>query len=115
MAKKRKPDGGGPRKGRKARPDDLLGGAGLPDPRTTEILLRQMLGATATGTDDSPAGKAQALLNRAYAESDPAKRAELARQAVQAWPDDATALIEFWTPPAATGQNRRGWPKCRSA
>jgi len=89
MAKKRKPRRGRPRKGR---PDDLLA-AGLPDPRTAEAILRQMLGGAAPVNADSPAGKAQSLLDRAYVEQDTSKRAELARQALQAWPDCADAYV----------------------
>jgi tetratricopeptide (TPR) repeat protein len=92
MAKKRKLRPERPGKGRKGRPDDLLA-AGLPDPRTAEAILRQMLGGAGSVSADSPTGKAQSLLDRAYVEQDAGKRAELARQALQVWPDCADACV----------------------
>jgi tetratricopeptide (TPR) repeat protein len=52
-----------------------------------------MFGAADAVADDTPAGKAQALLNRAYAEPDASKRAALAREVLLTWPDCTDAFI----------------------
>src|SRR5262249_13989442 len=92
MAKKRKSDGGGRRKKRKTPSEDILE-EGLPNSQLAETLLRRALGLASPATDDSPAGKAHALLNQAYAEPDASKREELARQAIQVWPDCTDAWL----------------------
>src|SRR5438270_14059578 len=87
MAKKRKAGGGGPRKARRRAPDDL------PDPRALESAMWGMLGGVARSDPASPAGRAQALMDQAYGEADAGKRAELARKALEAWPDCADACV----------------------
>src|SRR4051794_39640087 len=89
MAKKRKA-GGAPRKRRPRAPDNL---PELPDPRSREAVLREAFGDAARADPTSPPGKAQALLDQAYAEHDAGRRAELARRALEAWPDCADAWV----------------------
>jgi tetratricopeptide (TPR) repeat protein len=87
MAKK-KPDR---KKGssRRRKPD---GPIEMPDPRAMEAMLRQMMGGRMGNAEpDSPLGRAQQVLERAYGEPSPGKRVELARQALAICPDCADA------------------------
>jgi len=66
----------------------------IPDPRTMEAMLRQMMGGiTGSPASDSPLGRAQDVLEQAYDEPSPKKRAKLAQQALAICPDCADAHV----------------------
>jgi tetratricopeptide (TPR) repeat protein len=88
MAKKGRPKKRKPAARPKAAPPGDLGD--LADPRRREGLLRQLFGGAA---DDTPAGRAAALLEQAYEAGSEVRRLELARQALAAWPDCADAYV----------------------
>ncbi len=88
--KKPKPDGEKPK--RRAKPP--VAGPDLPEPRPAEGVLRRLFGASETGGDEgSPSSRAEALLARANRTRDPQGRAELANEAIAAWPDCADAYV----------------------
>src|SRR4051794_16964789 len=59
--------------------------ADLPDPQVMEGVMRQFV------ADDTPLGKAQALVYQAFKEPDEGRRVELARDALALCPDCADA------------------------
>ncbi|HEY7153561.1 MAG TPA: hypothetical protein VH575_06350 [Gemmataceae bacterium] len=70
------------------------GPSAIPDPRTMEAMLRQMMGDMVDGTEpNSPLGRAQQVLEEAYQEPSPVKRVELARRALAICPDCADAYV----------------------
>jgi tetratricopeptide (TPR) repeat protein len=90
---KKKPNGKGKPSRRRSpsKSDDL---PAIPDPRTLEAMLRQVLGEVVPDTDpDSPLGRAQQILEEAYEDPSPLKRVELARQALAVCPDCADAYV----------------------
>lgn len=86
MARKKRPPGERPR--RETEPP--ISPAGLPDPRAVEGRLR---GAAARLGADTPAAQAQALVYNAFEQADPARRVEMAHQALALWPDCADAYV----------------------
>ena len=88
--KKLKPDGERPK--RRAKPAAAV--PDLPDPRSVEGILRRFVGASGSGSDkDSPSSGAEALLAQAYRAKDRQRCAELANEALAAWPDCADAYV----------------------
>jgi tetratricopeptide (TPR) repeat protein len=85
MARKnRKPDGEAPKRRRRSSPD-------LPDRRALEGAMQEFVrGETAP---DTPLGKAQALMSRAFKEQDEDRRVRLAREALDICPDCADACV----------------------
>jgi tetratricopeptide (TPR) repeat protein len=68
--------------------------AGLPDRRAMEGVMRELLGELFGGpAADTPLGQAQQLVDEAFGEPDPKKRARLARQALDRSPDCADAYV----------------------
>jgi tetratricopeptide (TPR) repeat protein len=89
MARKRRPEGDGPRR-RRARPTAPENFPDLPDRRTLERALRQLVGRADPGT---PQGQAEELVAQAFEEGDPQKQVDLARRALELWPDGADAYV----------------------
>jgi hypothetical protein len=74
--KKRKPDGRGPKRRRQEPPLDKL-----PDRRAMEAVMQQLVaGLQGQAQQDTPLGKAQALMYRAFEEADEQRRVELAKE-----------------------------------
>jgi hypothetical protein len=68
--------------------------SGLPDRRAFEGVLRDLLGDLGGGPDrETPLGQAQDLVSRAFQEPDPARQADLAKQALELSPDCADAYV----------------------
>jgi tetratricopeptide (TPR) repeat protein len=89
MARKRRPEENGPRRQRRPRPKPERKPE-LPDRRTLERTLRQFVG----GADPSTLkGQAEELLAQAFEETDPQRKVELARKALNLWPDCADAYV----------------------
>ena len=89
MAKKKPNRKNGPSRRRKAE-----AAIDIPDPRTMEAMLRQMMGGMAGGhAPETPLGRAQQVLEQAYQEPSPQKRIKLAQQALAICPDCADAYV----------------------
>src|SRR5579871_1074697 len=85
--KKRKPGGRGPQRRRPTPPLE-----NLPDRRAMEGMMQQLVaGLQGQAHQDTPLGKAQALMYRAFEESDEKKRIQLAKDALAISPDCADA------------------------
>lgn len=85
--KKRKPDGENPKR-RPQRPADL------PDRRALEGSLRQFVAGLQGHThQDTPLDKAQALMYRAFEDTDEERRIQLANEALETCPDCADAYV----------------------
>src|SRR3954447_20480530 len=68
--------------------------SGLPDRRAFEGVLRDLLGDLGGGPDrETPLGQALDLVSLAFQEPDPARRADLAKQALELSPDCADAYV----------------------
>ena len=65
----------------------------LPDRRAMEGVMRGFLGELLGPAEETPLTKAQDLVYQAFEESDPEKRAELAKQALALSPDSADAYV----------------------
>jgi tetratricopeptide (TPR) repeat protein len=88
--KKRRPPKRAPRPSRPESEATL----GLPDRRAFEGVLRDLLGDLVGGpARQSPLGRAQDLVSLAFQQADPARRADLARQALDLSPDCADAYV----------------------
>src|SRR4051794_36333679 len=92
--KKKKPEGESPRSPRRPksspRPKRAKRGAAQgPTGAAINALMKQLLGET----DDPIRARAQELLHRAFESDDPAEVVELARQALEVWPDCADAYV----------------------
>ncbi len=86
--KKRKPDGRGPRR----RPEPPL--EKLPDRRAMEAVMQQLVaGLQGQAQQDTPLGKAQALMYRAFEEADEQRRVQLAKDALTICPECADAYV----------------------
>jgi len=73
----------------------------LPDPRAMEASLRQLVGGLqGSGGQNTPLAKAQAVMDRAFAEKDRERRVRLAKEALDLCPDcaDAYVLLAEHTP-----------------
>lgn len=80
--------------GDESAPKKSSGKKDLPDRRSVEGVLRQLLGGlSGQSADDSAAGRAQAVLEQAYEEPDPDHRVALARQALTLDADCADAYV----------------------
>jgi tetratricopeptide (TPR) repeat protein len=87
--KKRKPDGRGPKRRRQEPPLDKL-----PDRRAMEAVMQQLVaGLQDQAQQDTPLGKAQALMYRAFEEADEQRRVQLAKDALAICPDCADAYV----------------------
>src|SRR2546427_608444 len=85
--KKRKPDGEKPKR-LPQRPADL------PDRRAMEGVMQQLVaGLRGQADQDTPLGKAQALMYRAFEERDKQLRVQLAQDALAICPDCADAYV----------------------
>ena len=104
MAKKKAGPGSGPGGKSPKRKPKGAGGSGkasggrraaAPPFQMIEALMRQALGAMEPADDDSPAGRARALVEEAYDAEGPREQAELARRALGIDPDcvDAHAML----------------------
>lgn len=94
MAKKKpRPEGANPRRRKRPRrKTDPL--ANLPDRRTMEGLMQQlMVGRAGEAPPDTPIARAQEVMHRAFQETSPRRREELARQALEISPDCADAYV----------------------
>ncbi len=88
MAKKRKPDGDRSKRRKSTRP------AELPDRRAMEGVMQQFAaGLQGHAGQDTPLGKAQGLMYRAFEERDEKRRAHLAKEALEICPDCADAYV----------------------
>src|SRR5690348_8580451 len=86
--KRREPGGRGPSRRRPVSP------GGLPDRRATEGVLREAVRALRGEADpDTPLGKAEAVLYRAFEEPDEGRRVQLAKEALAICPDCADAYV----------------------
>src|SRR6516225_3912723 len=87
--KKREPGGRGPKRRRAKPPPDKL-----PDRRAMEGVMQQLVaGLQGQAQQDTPLGKAQALMYRAFEEPDEQNRIQLARDALAISPDCADAYV----------------------
>jgi tetratricopeptide (TPR) repeat protein len=87
--KKREPGGRGPKRRRQKPPLDKL-----PDRRAMEGVMQQLVaGLQGHAPQDTPLGKAQALLYRAFEEPDEQRRVQLAKDALAVCPDCADAYV----------------------
>src|SRR6516225_5504995 len=87
--KKREPGGRGPKRRRPQPPPDKL-----PDRRAMEGAMQQVVAMLQGRADqDTPLGKAQALMYRAFEESDQERRVQLAKDALGICPDCADAYV----------------------
>src|SRR5262245_12926837 len=87
--KKRRPSGRGPKKRRPKPPPDSL-----PDRRALEGMMQQFVaGVQGHADQDTPLGKAQALMYRAFEEPDEPRRLQLAHDALAICPDCADAYV----------------------
>src|SRR5215468_3770511 len=87
--KKPKPGGRGPHRRRPTPPLE-----NLPDRRALEGVMQQLVaGLQGQADQDTPLGKAQALMYRAFAEPDEERRVELAKDALALCPDCADAYV----------------------
>ena len=87
--KKREPGGRGPKRRRQKPALDKL-----PDRRAMEGMMQQLVaGLQGQAEQDTPLGKAQALLYRACEEPDEQKRIQLAKDALAISPDCADAYV----------------------
>ena len=87
--KKREPGGRGPKKRRPKPPLE-----NLPDRRAMEGLMQQLVGDLQGHADqNTPLGKAQALMYRAFEETDEERRVQLAKDALAICPDCADAYV----------------------
>ena len=99
MAKKKAgPGGEAPKRQPKKKKAPGKGAGGrkaMPDLRMMEALLRQAFGGLPAADDDSPAGRARALVEAAYDAEGPREQAALAREALGIDPDcvDAHGLL----------------------
>src|SRR6516162_1169629 len=82
--KKREPSGRGPQRRRPKPPLE-----NLPDRRAIEGSMGQQF----TGDQDTPLGKAQALMYRAFEEPDDQRRVQLAKEALEICPDCADTYV----------------------
>ena len=103
--KKRKPDGERP----KRRPPRH---ATLPDRRAMEGMMQQLVaGVQGEADQDTPLGKAQALMYQAFEERDKERRVQLAKEALGICLDCADAVTRHrqWTSrePGSNSQARR--------
>ncbi len=89
MAKKKpKPGGDSPKR---RRPADL---SHLPDPRTFEQSMRQLIHSQAGKADSAtPSAQAQEIMSRAFQERDEKRRVALAKEALALCPDCADAYV----------------------
>src|SRR5262245_41057076 len=87
MARKRRPGGDGPGRRRRPAPANR---PDMPDRRTLERALRQLVGRADPAT---PQGQAEELVAQAFEAGDPQQQADLARQALELWPDCADAYV----------------------
>ena len=88
MARKKRGPGGETPKRRHQRPADL------PDRRATEGAMQQVVaGLQGPAHQDTPLGKAQALLHRAFEEPNEQRRVRLAQDALAVCPDCADAYV----------------------
>jgi hypothetical protein len=86
--KKRRSDAEQPKPRRPMRPTDL------PDRRAIEGVMQQLVaGLRGQADQDTPLGKAQALMYRAFEEPDEQRRVRLAREALAICPDCADAYV----------------------
>jgi tetratricopeptide (TPR) repeat protein len=89
--KKRKPGGNEPKRRRRQPTGDVTN---LPDPRSLEGSLRQFVRSElGEAGSDTPMDRAQAVMDRAFAERDPDRRVRLAKEALEIWPDCADAYV----------------------
>lgn len=87
MAKKKRQSGEGPEK-RPKKPEKL------PDRRVMEGVMQQIVaGFPGQADQNTPLGKAQALMYRAFEERDERSRVQLAKQALEVCPDCADAYV----------------------
>src|SRR5580692_3408779 len=87
MARKRRNDGERPKR-RPKPPEDL------PNPTAMEAVLRQFVaGLHGQADENTPLGKAQSLMYRAFQEPDERRRVQLARDALNLCPDCADAFV----------------------
>src|SRR3954467_4775796 len=63
----------------------------IPDRRALEGIMRSLMGELVGAGEETPLGKAQEILDLAYDEDDPERRADLAGQALAISPDCADA------------------------
>ena len=90
--KQRKPGGDEPKRRRRQPPPADL--PDLPDPRSMEGALRQFVRSQQGEPESStPLDRAQAILNRAFAEPDEDRRIRLAKEALEIYPDCADAYV----------------------
>jgi tetratricopeptide (TPR) repeat protein len=90
--KKRKPEGDRPKKRRRSRPPESI--ADLPDRRAMEGAMQQLVAGLRGEADlNTPLGKAQALLYRAFEEPHGERRVQLAKDALALCPDCADAYV----------------------
>src|ERR1700678_3966638 len=88
MARKNPDDSPRRRKRSEAEPE------GLPDPRATEDVLRQLVADLHGGTNENtPLAQAQAILLQAYQADTEKQRVKLAKQALDLCPDCADAFV----------------------
>ena len=72
----------------------LLNPTGLPDRRAMEGMMRQLVaGLQGQDDQDTPLSKAQALIYRAFEESNEQRRVRMAKNALEICPDCADALV----------------------
>ena len=101
--KKRKPDGRGPKGRRQEPPLDKL-----PDRRAMEVVMQQLVaGLQGQAQQDTPVGKAQALIYRAFEEPDEQERIQLAKDALAICPDCADAYVLLAEHAASRKEARR--------
>jgi hypothetical protein len=85
--KRRKPDGEKPKRHTKHPAD-------LPDRRAMEAVMQQLVaGLQGQADQDTPLGKAQGLMYRAFEEADEQRRVRLAKDALAICPDCADAYV----------------------